>query len=176
MRICVTGKRNSGKSTFLNFMKNYNWEIYKADDFIHKIYKKNEIGYEFILNTFGQKYVTSTEVNRVELNRLVVSDNEALKKLTNFTSKEIFKWIKSIDGDRLIFELAIYLNNELFFKELFDKVILIKRNNNAINKNHISKLLVTPKNFSPDYILENYSTLKEFNEKINIFCNSLKNY
>ncbi|MGL5640466.1 MAG: dephospho-CoA kinase [Mycoplasmoidaceae bacterium] len=176
MKICVTGKKNSGKSTFLNCIKDYDWEIYKADDFIHRIYKKDEIGYQFILDTFGQKYVTPIEVNRFELNKLVVSDNESFKKLTNFTSKEIFKWIKSIDGDKLVFELAIYLNNESFFKELFNKVIFIKRNNNLIDQNHISKLLVAPSNFSPDFILENNSTIEEFVEKNNIFCKSLKNY
>ncbi|MGL5591218.1 MAG: dephospho-CoA kinase [Mycoplasmoidaceae bacterium] len=176
MKICVTGKKNSGKSTFLNCIKNYDWEIYKADDFIHGIYKKGEIGYEFILNTFGDKYVNNIEVNRFELNKLVVNEEEAFKKLTNFTSKEIFKWIKSIDGEKLVFELAIYLNNEYFFKELFDKVIFIERNNNIVDEKHISKILATPINFSPDYVLENNSTLEEFIEKNNIFCKSLENY
>lgn len=173
MKICITGKKNSGKSTFLNCLKKYNWEVYKADDFIHDIYKKDKIGYEFVLNNFGSKYVTPFEVNRSNLNKLLINDSESLRVLTKFTSKEIFKWIESLNGDKLAFELAIYLNNEKFFKELFDKVILIKRNNNYIEENHISKFLIEPKNFNPNYVLENNSTIEEFDEKNNIFCKSL---
>ena len=65
MEICFTGDRKTGKTTFIDCIKKCNWEVYKADDFIHEIYKKNRIGYEFISNTFGLEYTTSIEVDRI---------------------------------------------------------------------------------------------------------------
>ena len=51
-----------------------------ADDFIHEIYKKNRIGYEFISNTFGLEYTTSIGVDRINLNEIVLRDRESVIK------------------------------------------------------------------------------------------------
>ena len=61
-----------------------------ADDFIHEIYKKNRIGYEFISHTFRLEYTTSIEVDRIKLNELVLRDRESLIKLNEFCHKQVY--------------------------------------------------------------------------------------
>lgn len=175
MKICLTGYRNTGKSTFIDCIKKYNWEVYMADDFIHEIYKKNRIGYEFISNTFGLEYTTSIEVDRIKLNELVLRDRESLIKLNEFCHKQIYEWIESLNGEKVIVELAIYMLSPSFFEKLFNKVILVERKNNPIDVTHISKFLTFPVNFKPDYVLENNSTIEEYIKNNKIFCETLNN-
>ena len=80
-----------------------------ADDFIHEIHNKNRIGYEFISNTFGLEYTTSIEVDRTKLNELLLRDRESLIKLNEFCHTQIYERIESLNGEKVIAELAIYI-------------------------------------------------------------------
>ena len=91
MKIRLTGYSNTGKSTFIDCIKKYNCEVYMADDFLHEIYKKNTIGYDFISSTFRLEYTTSIEVHRIKLNELVLRDQESLIKLNEFCHTQIYE-------------------------------------------------------------------------------------
>ncbi len=173
MKICVTGKKGSGKSTFIKYLESINIVCYKADDYIHEIYKENKIGFNFILKEFGNEYIFDNKVNRKKLNELILNDKKALKKLNSFSVKTLIDWIKSLPNDCFI-ELGIYLNNSKKFKILFDKVILIKKENLKIDKNHISNILKVDKKTKFDYELENNNSIEDFYKSISLFYMSYK--
>lgn len=126
MKICITGKPCSGKSTAMQYIKEAGYHTFIADEYVHSIYKVNKPGYNAIKRVFGPKYVTKTEVNRKALGALVFKDKNALKKLNKIMNPLIRKAIEKLEGkyDWYI-ELATYLFYPQDFANLFDKILLV---------------------------------------------------
>lgn len=129
MKICITGKPGSGKSTAIQYLKQAGYHTFVADEYIHSIYKVNKPGYNAIKRVFGPKYVTKTEVNRKALGKLVFSNKNALKKLNKLMNpmikNAIIKLNKKYDW---YIELATYLFYPQDFANLFDKILLVFTN------------------------------------------------
>lgn len=134
MKICITGKPCSGKSLVMEYIAKAGYRTFIADEFVHAIYKKNQIGYNLIKSEFGSKYVTNNEVNRKELGALVFNDKNALKKLNNLINPLIKNAILELDKKQDWFiELATYLYYPKSFDKIFDKIVLIFRQQNLKN-------------------------------------------
>lgn len=141
MLICVTGKMGSGKTTFLNFIANQGYKVFEADAYIREIYKKDGIGYNKIIETFGKEFVNETEVDRKKIGKLVFNNPQELDKLNKAILPLIINWIKEIkkNNDEAIVELAIYFNYIDKFEDLFDKIVLIKGKKEIEDKKVIEK-------------------------------------
>lgn len=146
MKICITGKPCSGKSTAMEYIKKAGYRIFIADDYVHSIYKVNKPGYLAIKKAFGSKYVTKTEVNRKALGSLVFKDKKALTKLNKIMNPIIREKIASLNKKQDWFiELATYLLYPRDFANLFDKVLLV----------------FTNKDWKKDYQSKKFSYLKK---------------
>ena len=141
MIICITGKTGSGKTTLIEILSNKGYRIFETDAYIKEIYKKGEIGYNAILNSFGKEYVNEIEVDRKKLGKLVFNDKAKLDQLNSITLPIIRnKIIELKKTNSLIFvELAIYLNYKETFENLFDKVVLV-RGSEEIENNKLKKM------------------------------------
>ncbi len=178
MIIAITGFKNVGKTTFLNYIKTMGQIVFNIDDFITDIYRYNEVGFLVIKNEFGKAFIKDIEVNREKLNKLVVDDQNEFIKLKKVISKLIVNYIKEIkekNPDVNVFiEQATLINDiEGYYKNLYDKIIFIERENVILNMDHISKYLYLDrdKKFKYDYHFTNNRTIDEFKEKINKFIN-----
>lgn len=127
MLICLTGKTGSGKSTCLEIIKKLGYQTFETDNFIHDIYQVNQAGYELIKQEFGEIYVNEKEVDRKRLGQLVFNHKEQLEKLNKLMLPIIKEKIVGLkQKQQIIFvELAIYLNHESYFTNLFDEVIQV---------------------------------------------------
>ncbi|MBQ0045423.1 MAG: dephospho-CoA kinase [Mycoplasma sp.] len=129
MKICITGKPCSGKSTAIEYIKKAGYNTFIADEYVHSIYKVNKPGYNAIKKAFGSKYITNKEVNRKALGSLVFKDKKALTKLNKIMNPLIAKAIKNLDDKKLWFiELATYIFYPADFANLFDQVLLVFTN------------------------------------------------
>lgn len=81
MKICITGKVGSGKTTAIEYLSSLGYTTYIADEYVHSIYKVGAIGYKKIAKSFGKEYVNEVEVDRKKLGKLVFSNPIALEKL-----------------------------------------------------------------------------------------------
>ncbi len=126
MKICITGKPCSGKTTAMEYIKKAGYHTFIADEYVRSIYKVNKPGYNAIKKVFGARYVTKTEVNRKALGALVFNNKKALTKLNKLMNplirKAIVKLNKKYDW---YVELATYIFYPQDFANVFDKVILI---------------------------------------------------
>ena len=128
MLVCITGQIGSGKTSVLKEFENLGFKTFEMDEYIHNIYKKDEIGYQLIKKTFGDLYVNDIEVNRKKLGQLVFNNKEMLDKLNSLTIPIIQQKIIELKklNDDIFVELGIFLNHKTEFENLFDYVILVK--------------------------------------------------
>lgn len=87
MKIAIIGKPFSGKTELLKSFKKFGFNILSVDQIIHESYKKGNIGYQIILENFGQFFVNENEVIRSKLIELIIKDKEAFEKLNELTKK-----------------------------------------------------------------------------------------
>ncbi len=186
MKICVTGKIGSGKTTFINIAKDTKCNVFVADDFINETYKIGKPGFKKIIKEFGINLSNGSEIDKKKLLEVLLQDpikNE--KRLVKITNKLIYKAIKKLDKKLLWFvELGIYIKYEDYFKDLFDKVILIrgsenltveelsKRKGRKILKNHPGLTADDSKTIF-DELLINDGNLKEFKDKVLACLNTI---
>ena len=180
MKICVTGKMGSLKSTFREILTKTYTTVFVVDEYINEIYKVKKKGYKAIVNNFGVNYTDENGVDKKKLLKLILNDESKLHLLENIINPLIYKKIKKISKKDLTFiELGTYIKFESYFKSLFDKVLLIKSRNHKENKivnqnykkNHIGFEL-DDSNVKYDYLIENNGSLEEFKNKILEFLNS----
>ncbi len=180
MKICVTGKMGSGKTTFINVLRKTNTKVFVVDEYVNEIYQAKKKGYKAIVKNFGINYVDDKSVDKKKLLNLILSDKIKLELLENTINPLIYKRIKKISNKELIFiELGTYIKFENYFKDLFDKVLLIRSKNNKENKidnknykkDHIGFEL-NDSNIKYDYLIENNQSIQEFENKILKFLNN----
>lgn len=140
MKICITGKPCSGKSTAMEYIKLAGYKTFIADEFVHSIYKVGRPGYKAILKNFGPDFVGSKEVNRKKLGSLVFKNKKALVKLNKTINPLITSAIKKLDNSQTWFiELGTYIFYPKDFANIFDKIILIFTNKNWKKENQTKK-------------------------------------
>ncbi len=140
MIICITGVSGVGKSTALKIIQKQGFKTFEMDQYIHDIYRFNEIGYNLIKKTFGNEYVNKVEVDRKKLGKLVFGDNNKLLLLNKLVQPLMTDKLKELAKNHLIYvELAIYLNYLDVFEPYFDEVILIVGKRDIVNENNKKK-------------------------------------
>lgn len=167
MFICITGKPGSGKTATIEILKKANEQTFIVDEYVHAIYKKDEIGYKLIKQNFGSDYVNEIEVDRKKLGQLVFSDSNKLKLLNDLINPLIKEKILSFDRKNKIFiELGTYIYYHEYFSGCFDKVIYIHSENKR-QKNSIKNKFLHLKKFPTIFVGK--LTKSEKSTKNNVF-------
>jgi len=93
--IGVTGNSGSGKSTICEIMLQNGCFIIDCDRIAHDVLKLNGSAYQETVLFFGKEilYNDSKEIDRNKLGKIVFSDAEKLRMLTEITHKYILKQI-----------------------------------------------------------------------------------
>ncbi len=130
MKILVTGKSGSGKTTLLNSLGLQN--IHFADDYVKEVmYKKDSGFYKDVVKEFGD-VINDEGLDSEKLGTIVFNDKEKMDRLNQLVVPYIREWISSLPGGAIV-EMAVYINMEDAYKDLFTKVILIERDDNNID-------------------------------------------
>lgn len=74
----VTGVIGSGKSTVCRLLESRGFSVISGDDITHELYKKGNLGYQKILDTFGPQFVNANEVSRPKLRSLVLKNHQKM--------------------------------------------------------------------------------------------------
>lgn len=147
MLVVLTGKMGSGKTTALGMFAELGYETLAMDEYVHQSYLKDNPGYNLILKNFGPDYVNAQEVDRKRLGQLVFNDRNSLNKLNEIMLPLMRDKIILLRNPNrtIIVELAIYINHQQEFADLFDKVILITGAKDVEKKNLKTKMGYTRK-------------------------------
>ncbi len=131
MLIVVTGKSGSGKSALLKAtgLKN----IFYMDDVVKDIfYIKGHPLYKDILSAFGD-VSTDNKIDTEKLGKIVFQDSKKLLELNAMVKPFVRKFLSNLEGDNVI-EMAAFLNYYDEYKDLVDKIILIKATSENISE------------------------------------------
>ncbi len=147
MLVLITGKPGVGKTHIVKLLTNDGYESFVVDDFIKKIYKKNNIGYIVIKQKLGDEFVDDYSVDTKKVLEFACKSRENFKKLTDLIWPIIKDKLINLKKENkfVIVEMSIYLLNREFFSNIFDKVIIIDRANNLLFLNE------TQQKFLPYY-------------------------
>ena len=107
-KIGIFGGAGSGKSVILNILsKNFNSYILEADKIAHKLYEKENAGYNFILELLGENVLNSGKtLDRKKLADILYKDKELLEKVNNFIHPLVWKIIeKEVEEHRNNYEI-----------------------------------------------------------------------
>ena len=128
MRAILIGSPGSGKTTLLKKIQKRDIDVFHADSYINKIYKKGEIGYEIILNVFGPQFVNKSQVDKKMLGDYLSKNMDKLSILND----NIFPVIKEhLSGkDNYVAELPIITNSNVKFD--YDIIILVTASKKVI--------------------------------------------
>ena len=186
--IGITGGIASGKTTAAKFFYKKGIPVIDADRIGHQILQQEEVK-EKILSAFGKDVISENQINRQELGKIVFRNQDKLKKLNNIVHpiliKKILQSIKSLNENIIIIDAALLLDWNL--DEICTYVILITTKKsiqikrlmtykNLSNKDAISRISSQKKPTQKrDFIIiENNSTLSEFEEKLQKVWDEMK--
>ena len=130
--IAITGGIGSGKSTALKILENWGYACFSAD----QTYKKLTLDENFIKEISSLLGVTPLVIDnklvldKTEISKRVFSNKNLLKKLNSFTHPKI---MDSMIGEAKKHEGLVFCEVPLLFEggfeNLFDNVLIIKRDN-----------------------------------------------
>ena len=90
----ITGLIASGKSTLSSYLSSKGYKIVDADAISRDITKKDKIGYNKVVEKFGEDIILPNgELDRVKLSKIVFNDKNALKILNDTLHPLIFEEI-----------------------------------------------------------------------------------
>ena len=164
--IVITGKSGVGKTAILNFLNFKN--IFFADDFVKKVLYKNdhEVAtkiYKLFPQTKGNDFVDTKKLGKILFN-----NKNTLDKIHSLVSPYVIKKIKSLESNYIV-EMSVYINYEHIYKNLFDKVILIERDFEDLNKfNHIKNMKqpIEDNKIKYDFKILNNDSIKQASNKL----------
>ena len=107
-KIGIFGGAGSGKSVVLDILsKNFNSYILEADKIAHKLYEKENAGYNFILELLGENVLALDKtLDRKKMSDILYKDKELLEKVNNFIHPLVWKTIEeNVDKHKNSYEI-----------------------------------------------------------------------
>lgn len=134
MIILIIGAPFAGKTTLLKELSNKGVKVFHTDSYITEIYKPGGIGFNKIVEEFGNDYVLSNGVNRKLIKEKIIKDENFLFRLNELIHPLIKEKLNG--KNNYVAELPIMSNSPIKFN--YDKVVLVKANKKIL-KNRIEQ-------------------------------------
>ncbi len=171
MILILVGSPLSGKTTLLKKLQERNVKVFSADTFVNKIYEKNQPGYNSIKKYLSEEFVDFERVNKRKLANWITLDEKNINQLNEIIHPIIKSYLD--DKDNFVAELPIITSSPIKFK--YDKLILVKAEDNVINDRFrksnfqndffISKIISdwkkSEKNIDFDYVVDTTSGINK---------------
>ncbi len=187
--IALTGGIATGKSTVASLMALNGMRVIDADTISHKILDASS---SWVQETFGEKYVTHSKVDRTSLGSIIFSDNEARKVLEAYLHPKIRVEIEKQSIKQDGFKFPYLIDIPLFFEnagyDIEDSVVVytpsdvqlqrfIKRNKYSQEeslKRIASQMPIEDKKQKATWVIDNSKNLKHLQQEVENFVDIIK--
>ena len=130
-KIAITGTIASGKSTLCDILAKRGAYVINTDNLIHNLYFKSKEIQAKVIKEFGERILSSDEIDRSKLAEIVFNDAKSLKKLESIIHpaaieeiKQIYRRIKNLSKYKA-FVVEFPLLYEIGFDTWFDKSVVV---------------------------------------------------
>lgn len=125
--IGLTGGIGSGKTTVLNFFKEFDIPVYVSDLEAKKIMHANKEIISKVIELFGEEAYIDGKLNRAYIGNTVFHDKEKLKGLNQIVHpavhRDFLNFVEKQDAPYIIYESALLFENKS--EKQFDEIILV---------------------------------------------------
>ncbi len=202
MIIGLTGGIASGKSTVSDYLNEKAFLIYDADEIAKKIFEKEEITKEIILN-FGESILESGSKNKIDrkkLKEIVFKNKDKLRVLNSIIHPKVYDYFREIRNkggnfksrskdSHIVFDVPLLFESGI--DKLCDKIILIVADSDTqierikmrdniseeLAKKIISSQLSNDEKIKKsDYIIKNNGSLEQLLKKVDKFIEEIEKW
>lgn len=185
----VTGSIGSGKSTFVDMLKERGFSVIDADKISHLELENSK---DEVINKFGIKILNNGKIDRKKLGEVVFNDKNELKWLENLLHPKIQSTINLKCRELESLNKPYFVDIPLFYEGLtrykFNKIVVVyapkdiliervmKRNlldfNSAKNRVEL-QIDIEQKRKNADFVIDNTKDLEHLKEKTDEFLNQI---
>jgi dephospho-CoA kinase len=126
-KIAITGGIASGKTTFLNILKELGFPVFSCDDVVKELYTKPEVKNK-ILNLFGKNVLENDNINKKKILEKIIKNSVLKSELENIfhpeVKKKLFKFFEEYIKNPVVFA-EVPLLFEVGWEKFFDEVWVI---------------------------------------------------
>jgi dephospho-CoA kinase len=187
--IALTGGIATGKSTVASLLALNGMRVIDADTISHEILNDS---LEWVRDTFGDEYITSSKVDRAKLGALIFSNEKQKKILEEYLHPKIRKEIEARSIKQDSFKFPYLIDIPLFFEkkgyDIKDSVVVytpqdiqlerfIKRNgySKEESQNRInSQMPIDEKKAKATWVIDNSKDLKHLQQEVEDFVQKIK--
>jgi len=187
--IALTGSIATGKSTVASLLSLNGMRVIDADTISHEIL---DASVSWVKDTFGEKYVKNSKVDRTSLGEFIFSNAEAKKTLEEFLHPKIKAEILKRSEKQDSFKFPYLIDIPLFFEnnnyDIKDSVVVytpkeiqlerfMKRNGYSKEdslKRIATQFPIDEKRDRATWIIDNSKNLKHLQQEVEDFVNIIK--
>ena len=134
IRIGIVGDIGSGKTFVAN---NFGYPVFNADHEVSKLYKKDKKIF-LKLKKILPKYIFTFPIDKSEITKAILENNNNLKKIINIVHKEIREKLKIFleknkNKKIVILDIPLLIENKIFNNK--DVLVFVESKKRDINKN-----------------------------------------
>tara|TARA_B100001057_G_C22679855_1_gene883310 strand:- start:116 stop:685 length:570 start_codon:yes stop_codon:yes gene_type:complete len=139
IKISILGRIGSGKSYIAN---NFGYPVFNADHEVTKLYRKDKKVFQQLSKKLP-KYISIFPIDKKEITKAILSNENNLKKIINIVHKEIRKKLKLFlkknkNQKIVILDIPLLLENKLNSKD--DILVFVDATTSNIEKNIIKRV------------------------------------
>ena len=187
--IALTGSIATGKSTVASLLALNGMRVIDADSIAHEILENSK---EWVGETFGDEYISSSKVDRAKLGAYIFSHPEAKKTLEDFLHPKIKAEIEKRSEQQDKFKFPYLIDIPLFFENanypIKESVVVytpadiqlerfMKRNGYSKEeslKRIASQLPIDEKKSKATWVIDNSQNLKHLQNEVELFVEKIK--
>jgi len=187
--IALTGSIATGKSTVASLLALNGMRVIDADTISHEILDKSV---EWVKESFGDKYIKNSKVDRANLGAYVFSNQDARKTLENYLHPKIREEIQKRSEKQDKFKFPYLIDIPLFFEnnnyDIKDSVVVytpqdiqlerfMKRNKYSKDesiKRIKMQLPISEKKQRATWVIDNSKNLKHLQQEVENFVEKIK--
>jgi dephospho-CoA kinase len=128
--IGLTGGVGSGKSTVAGMLGDLGAVVIDADEAAHAVYEPDSLGFDLVVQEFGDEYVRDGHIDRARLGELVFTDPGARARLNGIVHPLVREWMAARTAEAVIRGTAVVVHDvPLLFENgldrMYEEVVLV---------------------------------------------------
>jgi dephospho-CoA kinase len=128
--IGLTGGVGSGKSTVASMLRDLGAVVIDADEAAHAVYEPDSLGFDLVVQEFGEEYVRDGRIDRTRLGELVFNNPGGRARLNAIVHPLVREWMAARTAEAVMRGAAVVVHDVPLLSEndldrMYEEVLLV---------------------------------------------------